>query len=64
MNWWKSFFRKDAYDAQLDSEIRFHIERLTEEKIAAGWEPGMPAAEGLLGGCIELGTANSEPAPQ
>ncbi|MBV9226617.1 MAG: ABC transporter permease, partial [Acidobacteriaceae bacterium] len=36
MNWWKSFFRKNAYDKQLDSEIRFHIEKLTEEKTAAG----------------------------
>ncbi|MBV9937230.1 MAG: ABC transporter permease, partial [Acidobacteriaceae bacterium] len=36
MNWWKSFFRKNAYDKQLDSEIRFHIEKLTEEKIVAG----------------------------
>src|SRR3954470_13537571 len=39
MNWWKSLFRRSAYDGQLDSEIRFHIEKLTEEKIAAGLKP-------------------------
>jgi hypothetical protein len=39
MNWWKAFFRKGTYDGQLNSEIRFHIEELTEEKIAAGVKP-------------------------
>jgi len=36
MEWWKSLFRKRALDAQLDSELRFHIEELTEANIAAG----------------------------
>jgi putative ABC transport system permease protein len=34
--WWKSLFRKRALDAQLASEVRFHIEELTDAKIAAG----------------------------
>ena len=36
MEWWKSLFRKRALDAQLDSELRFHIEELTEANVAAG----------------------------
>src|SRR5438552_18950974 len=36
MVWWKSLFRKRALDAQLDSELRFHLEELTEANIAAG----------------------------
>src|SRR5260370_9588580 len=36
MEWWKSLFRKRALDAQLDSELRFHIEELTAANIAAG----------------------------
>src|SRR5258708_28020216 len=39
MSWWKSLFRKDALDAQLDSELRFHIEKLTNDNIAAGMKP-------------------------
>jgi len=39
MEWWKSLFRKRALDAQLDSELRFHIEELTEANIAAGLAP-------------------------
>ena len=36
MSWWKSFFTKRGTDSQLDSELRFHIDELTEENIAAG----------------------------
>jgi putative ABC transport system permease protein len=36
MSWWKSLFRKCADDEQFDSELRFHIEELTEANIAAG----------------------------
>ncbi len=36
---WKSLFRKRALDAQLDSELRFHIEKLTNDNIAAGMTP-------------------------
>src|SRR5437667_9177700 len=39
MEWWKSLFRKRALDAQLDSELRFHLEELTEANIAAGLTP-------------------------
>src|SRR3984893_8537994 len=34
--WWKSLFQKRALDAQLSSEVRFHIEELTDANIAAG----------------------------
>ena len=39
MSWWKSLFRKRALDTQLDSELRFHIEEMTEGYIAAGMAP-------------------------
>jgi putative ABC transport system permease protein len=39
MFWWKSLFRKRALDAQLDSELRFHIDKLTNDNIAAGMAP-------------------------
>jgi predicted permease len=39
MRWWKSLFGKRALDAQLDSELRFHIEELTQANIAAGLAP-------------------------
>src|ERR1700719_1771521 len=39
MTWWNSLFGKNARDAQLDSELRFHIEELTEANIAAGMSP-------------------------
>lgn len=37
--WWKSLFRKRTLDAQLTSEVRFHIEELTDSNIAAGMSP-------------------------
>src|SRR6266851_7081368 len=39
MFWWKSLFRKGALDAQLDTELRFHIDKLTNDNIAAGMAP-------------------------
>jgi len=36
---WKSLFRKRALDAQLDSELRFHIEKLVNDYIAEGMAP-------------------------
>src|SRR5713101_5916831 len=39
MNWWKSLFGKGALDAQLDKELRFHIEKLTNDYIAEGMTP-------------------------
>jgi hypothetical protein len=37
--WWKSLFRKRALDAQLGSEVRFHIDEMTAANIAAGMFP-------------------------
>jgi len=48
MEWWKSLFRKRALDAQLDSELRFHIEELTEANIAAGLSPGEARRRAVL----------------
>src|SRR5467141_1859083 len=39
MSWWKSLFQKRALEAQLDSELRFHIEKLTNDYIADGMAP-------------------------
>jgi len=39
MSWWKSLFPKRASDAQMNSELRFHIDELTDENIAAGMSP-------------------------
>src|SRR5258708_28957356 len=48
MSWWKSLFRKDALDAQLDSELRFHIEKLTNDNIAAGMKPEEARRQAVL----------------
>jgi hypothetical protein len=39
MSWWKLLYPKRASDEQLNSELRFHIDELTEEYIAAGMSP-------------------------
>ncbi|HEV2205732.1 MAG TPA: ABC transporter permease [Candidatus Acidoferrales bacterium] len=39
MRWLSRFFHRSKQDAQLDSELRFHIERQTADNIAAGIEP-------------------------
>jgi putative ABC transport system permease protein len=39
MSWWKTIFPKRASDAQMNSELRFHIDELTDENIAAGMSP-------------------------
>src|SRR6184192_3729053 len=39
MAWWKFLLPKRASGRQLDSELRFHIEELTEANIAAGMSP-------------------------
>jgi predicted permease len=36
MPWWNFFKKRRPLDAQLDSELRFHIDGLIQEKIAAG----------------------------
>ncbi|HUI42154.1 MAG TPA: ABC transporter permease [Terriglobia bacterium] len=48
MGWWKSLLRKRHLGSQLDSEIRFHIEELTEENIAAGLEPAEARRQAML----------------
>jgi putative ABC transport system permease protein len=48
MTWWNSLFRKGQADAQLDSELRFHIEELTNTNIAAGMPPGEARRQALL----------------
>jgi putative ABC transport system permease protein len=48
---WKSLFRKRALDAQLDSELRFHIEKLTNDYIAEG----MAAEEARRQAVLEFG---------
>jgi putative ABC transport system permease protein len=39
MPWWKSILPKRVSDAQMNSELRFHIDELTDENIAAGMTP-------------------------
>src|SRR6267378_3484677 len=39
MFWWKSLFRKRAFEAQLDTELHFHIEKLMNDYIALGMTP-------------------------
>jgi putative ABC transport system permease protein len=46
MNWWKALLRKN--DAPLDSELRFHIDKLTEDKIMAGLTPEEARRQALL----------------
>jgi hypothetical protein len=45
---WKSFFRKVSFDDQLDSELRFHIEELTEANMAAGLTPDEARRQAML----------------
>src|SRR5690349_21503743 len=39
MSWWNSLFHKRALDAQLNSEVRFHLDELTDANIARGMSP-------------------------
>lgn len=48
MSWWKSIFPKRASDAQMNSELRFHIDELTEENIAAGMTPEQARRRAIL----------------
>jgi predicted permease len=48
MSWWKPFSRKRASGTQLDIELRFHIEKLTEENIAAGIAPAEARRRAIL----------------
>jgi putative ABC transport system permease protein len=48
MSWWKSLFPKGASDAQMNSELRFHIDELTEANIAAGMTPEQAHRRAIL----------------
>src|SRR5216683_2481163 len=48
MFWWKSLFRKGVLDAQLDTELRFHIDKLTNDNIAAGMPPEEARRQAVL----------------
>jgi hypothetical protein len=48
MAWWNVSRRKKSLEAEIDSEIRFHINELTREKTAAGQSPGRARREALL----------------
>jgi len=41
-------FRKQPLDAELDSEMRFHLDELIQEKIAAGLTPQQARREAVL----------------
>jgi putative ABC transport system permease protein len=48
MSWWKSLFPKGASDAQMDSELRFHVDEQTEANIAAGMSPQQARRRAIL----------------
>jgi putative ABC transport system permease protein len=48
MSWWKFLFPKRASDAQMNSELGFHIDELTDENIAAGMSPGEARRRAVL----------------
>jgi len=48
MSWWKSLLPKRASDAQMNSELRFHIDELTDENIAAGMPPDEARRRAIL----------------
>ncbi len=48
MKWIHFFLRKTAVDRELESEIRFHLESVIQEKIAAGLSPAAARREALV----------------
>src|SRR5882672_8910556 len=51
MSWWKSLLPKlpmRASDAQMNSELRFHIDELTDENIASGMTPDEARRRAIL----------------
>jgi putative ABC transport system permease protein len=48
MSWWNSLFRKNALDAQLDTELRFHMDKLTSDNIARGMAPEEARRQAIL----------------
>ncbi|HEV2422832.1 MAG TPA: ABC transporter permease [Candidatus Acidoferrales bacterium] len=55
MTWLSRLFRKSKQDAQLDSELRFHVEQQTAENVAAG----MPAEEARRRALAQFGGLES-----
>lgn len=48
MKWLNFFLRKSAIEKQLEAEIRFHLDSVIQEKIAAGLSPEQARREALL----------------
>ena len=48
---WRSLFRREAVERELDEELRYHVERKTEENIAKG----MSSQEARRAARIQLG---------
>src|SRR5215469_8188436 len=48
MSWWKFLLPKRASDPQLDSELRFHIDELTQANIARGMPPDEARRRAML----------------
>jgi predicted permease len=46
--WWKFGLRKPSSETQIDSELRFHFEKLIEEKLAAGFTPDEARRQAIL----------------
>ena len=52
----RSLFRRESVDAELDAELRFHLDQLTEENLAAGMTPeeAHTAARRTIGGITQF----------
>jgi putative ABC transport system permease protein len=48
MGWLKALFRRNALERDIDREFRFHIDELTEQKIARGTSPGEAHRQAML----------------
>ena len=48
MSWWKSLLPKRASDNQMNAELRFHVDELTDENIAKGMTPEEARRRALL----------------
>jgi len=48
MSWWKFLLPKRASGPQLDSELRFHIDELTQANIARGMPPDEARRRAML----------------
>jgi putative ABC transport system permease protein len=48
MRWWKRIFPRRPGDSQLSAELRFHVEKLTEEKMDEGLTPQEARRQAIL----------------